>query len=242
MTPRSIPAGSSVTLQTASLPPAPPLVAALRRFVQQEEAVAATYVFGLAVDDAPPQDVVGVDLQAGGSDEGVLTRLESVLQRVAPRDVTIDLAVLSDEARLAALHVCAPIGAGGALEMAAARAAHDPAAVVDLLQRLIDATLYVPALDETTTEPPGPRQLAPGEPVRYPITRIGGYDAIAVFSSWWALLHADPPFPDQIEAGGRSLLQTWPQAAALALDPGCLHAVVLPPEDCTKLREAGRSA
>lgn len=239
---RHVPAGASVRLGPASFPPTASLVAALRRYVAADPRVEAVYVLSLSVDDGAPSDVVAADLQAETAPGDVLDRLAAALQPVAPRGIPLDLTVLSDEARLAALRVCAPIGAGGRLESLAARAGHDPAAAGELATALLDARLFLPALGgQPACALPAPRPLEAGEPVRFPVSRIGGHDAIAVFSSWWALLHADPPFDDQLMAGGRSVLRNWPDGVGLALDVGCLHAAVIGGDQVAALRTAVRT-
>lgn len=245
MEPRQIPAGSHVRLGPASFPPSASLVSALRRFVTGDPRVEAVYVLAMGVDDGSAPDVIGVDLRPGVHTADVLDRLAAALESVAPRGLTLDLMILSEQSRLAALRVCAPIGAGGRVESLAARAGHDRAAAADLAAALLDARLFVPALGDpdaaTAAGPPAPRALEHDEPVRFPVTRIGGHDAIAAFSSWWALLHADPPFDDQLATGGRALLSNWPEGVGLALDVGCLHAAVLAADQAAVLRTSARS-
>jgi hypothetical protein len=221
------------------------LVSALRRYVTGDPRVEAVYVLAMGVDDGSAPDVIGVDLRAGVHTGEVLDRLAAALEPVAPRGLTLDLTILSEQSRLAALRVCAPIGAGGRVESLAARAGHDRAAAADLAAALLEARLFVPALGDpdagTGAGLPVPRALEHGEPVRFPVTRIGGHDAIAAFSSWWSLLHADPPFVDQLVASGRALLTNWPEGVGLALDVGCLHAAVLAADQAAALRTSARS-
>lgn len=242
---RVVPSGSEVGIGPPSFPAADPLLAALRRFVRAETSVTAVYGFSLAIAREPAVDVFGVersprepDAVSGDDERRLLDRLAHALEPVAPRDTPIELAVLSDTARLDVLRVVAPVGAGGRLEEAAARAAHDSAGAADLARRLLEAVLYVPAQGGDDRGPPEPRELRPGETVRYPVARFGSYDTIAVFSSWPALLHADPPFPDQVALRGEAMLATWPAGVGLALDPGCVHAAVLAPDQCADLRAA----
>jgi hypothetical protein len=132
---------------------------------------------------------------------------------VAPRDHPVALVELFDDARAAALRVCAPIGAGGHLEV-----------------------LALAGGDGTGV--PEPRLVQPGEQVQYPITTVDGREVIAVFSSWWSLLHADPPFPDQLLVLCRALLAGWPAGIGMAFDLGTQHALLLPADDVGRLREA----
>ncbi len=245
MEPRLVPGGSEVTLGPPSFPAADPLLSALRRFVRAEAGVVAVYGFSLGIGREPAGDVLGVERAprgpgavSGDDEHPLLDRLAAALEPVAPRETHIDLTVLSDTARLDVLRVVAPVGAGGLLEEAAARAAHDSSGVADLARRLLEATLYVPALGGDERGNPEPRELRPGEAVRYPVVRFGAHDTIAVFSSWPALLHADPPFPDQVALRGEAMLAAWPAGVGLALDPGCVHAAVLPPDQCAALRAA----
>lgn len=130
------------------------------------------------------------------------------------------------------------------MESLAARAGHDRAAAADLAAALLETRLFVPALgdpDAVPAGPPTPRALEHDEPVRVLVTRIGGHDTVAAFSSWWALLHADPPFDDKLVAGGRALLANWPEGVGLALDVGCLHAAVLAADQVAALRTSARS-
>jgi hypothetical protein len=247
-TTRDVPAGSSLRLGLPSFAPHPPFVERLRRLVVDDPRLAAAYVVSIGWE-APDgtvgdrTDTVALDLLdatgAGEAGGDLLRTVGDGLADVAPRDRPLDLVVLSPDARVAALQLCAPIGAGGDLEVLAARAAHDPTAVPALLPALVDATLFVPAVAGGDGQGvPEPRDLQPGKPVQYPITTIDGRDAIAVFSSWWSLLHADPPFPDQLRIAARGLLASWPDGIAMAVDVGTQHALLLPAPDVSRLREA----
>jgi hypothetical protein len=242
--PRTVPAGSELRLGLPSFPPHPPFVERLRGAVVDRPELAAAYVLSIgwqAPDGTTgdPIDTVGLDLVAGAeASEELLSAVGQALAEVAPRDRPLDLVVLSADARTAALGVCAPIGAGGELEMLAARASHDPTAIEQLVPWLLDTRLFVPAVAGGDGEGvPEPRDLEPGEAVRYPITRIDGREAIAVFSSWWSLLYANPPFPDQLRVPCRALLASWPDGIAMAFDVGSQHALLLPAPDVARLRE-----
>jgi hypothetical protein len=242
---RSVPAGSDLRLGLPSFAPHPPFVERLRRVVVDDRRLVAAYVIAIGWE-APdgtvgdPTDTVALDLvDPAAADDELLRSVGGALADVAPRDRPLDLVVLSPDARVAALQLCAPIGAGGDLEVLAARTAHDPTAVPALVPALLDATLFVPAMAGGDGDGvPEPRDLQPGEPVRYPVTTIDGQEAIAVFSSWWSLLHADPPFPDQLRIPCRALLDSWPEGIAMAFDVGTQHALLLPAPDVARLREA----
>lgn len=241
--PRTVPAGAEVALGAPSFPPHPALVDRLRTFVRQHRRVGAVYVFGMRAGEDAPVDVVAATIVEGevADHASEVADLQLAVVDVLPADATVDLTIIGQRAELDLVGAFAPVGAGGPLEVACARAWQAPDGLDRLLDRVATSTLLVPAMTGRSTDrvPPGlppaepdtaprPRPWEPGEPVQWPLVRHDGHEVVSVFSSWPALLHADPPFPDQLLVPGRALLDTLPAGVGLAVDPGCLHAVVLP--------------
>jgi hypothetical protein len=204
----------------------------------------------------PPKDLIGLDLiDSSAEPEPVIQRIGEAIAAVAPNDVELSIAVLSPTARTTALGAVAPIGAGGDLEVLAAACAADPANIPDFVEALLGATLFLPAVGEDVADAQGgnerndpdagtareaqvPREVRDGEQVEYPVLTIDGQETIAAFSSRWALLHADPPFGDQLEVSASRLLANWPDGVAFALDLGSQRAMQVPADDAARLRQA----
>ena len=245
--PQNLPAGGSVQLGLPSFPPAFDFVGRLRRAVAADPAVAAAYVISIAVQEpdsdgfAPPTDLIGLDLiGASTAPEPVIQRIGGAVADVAPPGAELSVAVLSASACWTALRAVAPVGAGGEVEILAAGCATDPSVVPRFVDALLAATVFLPAVGEPgddSAEPAAPRVVEPGDRVEYPVISVDGRDTIAVFSSWWALLHADPPYTEQLEVPASQLLANWPDGVALALDLGTQHALQIPAADAERLRE-----
>ena len=248
---QDVPAGSSVQLGRPSFPPDVEFVDRLRRAVAADPQVVAAYVISIAVQDpasggfAPPRDLIGLDVVDRSTPaESVIARIGNAVAEAAPPDVELSVAVLSESAHLTALRAVAPIGAGGEVEVLAAGCGRDPSLVPRFVDALLAATVFLPAVEEPVeqaAEPPAPRVIQPGDQVEYPVITVDGQDAIAVFTSLSTLLHADPPFAEQLEVRASQLLANWPDGVALALDLGTQHAMQIPAADAVQLRDVVRA-
>ncbi len=246
--PQNVPAGSSVQLGQPSFPPDAGFVDQLRRAVAADPEVAAAYVISIAVQEpgaetfAPATDLVGLDLHdASTPPEPVIERIGGAIAEVVPADVELSVAVLSASARGTALRAVAPVGAGGEVEVLAAACGRDPSLVPRFVDALLAGTVFLPVVGEPREEAAAPRTIEPGDQVEYPVITVDGHDTIAVFSSWWTLLHADPPYADQLEVPASQLLANWPDGVALALDLGTQHSLQIPAADAGRLRAAVRA-
>lgn len=249
--PQHVPAGSSVQLGQPSFPPDAGFVDRLRRVVAADPAVAAAYVISIAVQEpgsdtfAPATDLVGLDLvDASTPPEPVIERIGDAIAEAVPADVELSVAVLSESARATALRAVAPVGAGGEVEVLAAACGRDPSLVPRFVDALLARTVFLPAVGEPVedpSEPRAPRIIEPGDQVEYPVITVDGHDTIAVFSSWWTLLHADPPYAEQLEVPASQLLANWPDGVALALDLGTQHSLQIPATDAERLRGVVRA-
>lgn len=269
---RSVPPGSTIRFGPAELQPSPALLDAIRDAVADEPALRACTLASIEVlgpeadeDDTSPSaagtdrpgagdvsDLLGLHVETGGDGAGA-ELIERIGERLAPHlpaDDALSVTVLSEEAQRTMLRIGAPIGAGGALEQAAARTLRDPSHAPTLVDVLLATTLLVPALgpedepggdhDEPGGVPRSPRPVAAGEQVRYPLVTIGGRETIAAFTSREAVEHAAPAGGLLLAVDATALFGNWPLEMAFALDLGTRHALQLAPEEAARLRAAVR--
>ncbi|MCC5950111.1 MAG: SseB family protein [Nitriliruptoraceae bacterium] len=256
--PRSVPTGSTIRFG----PPRHPLDAgaleALRAVVATRPSVHAAYHAGIDIlprDTEDPvtatpvgsTDLIGLDIEdASGDATALIAAVSDALAPRLPTDVEVSVTVLSAEARTTMLRLGGPIGAGGELEAAAARALHEPDATATLVEVLLEATLLVPtaaSADAAGTPEPGPSAPTPideGEQVQAPLMDLGGRPTIAAYTSLAAVAHADPAAADLRLVPAATLFANWPDEVAFALDLGTRHALLLAPEEVARLRDAVR--
>lgn len=271
---RSVPPGSTIRFGPANLQPSAALLDAIRDAVAGEPTLRACTLASIEVlgpdadehDTSPPaaategtragevSDLLGLHVERGGAGAGT-ELIERIGERLAPHlpaDASLSVTVLSDQAQRTMLRIGAPIGAGGALEQAAARTLQDPSHASTLVDVLLATTLLVPALgaedepgedghgDEPDGAPRSPRPVAAGEQVRYPLVTIGGRETIAAFTSREAVEHAAPAGGLLLAIDATALFGNWPLEMAFALDLGTRHALQLAPEEAARLRAAVR--
>lgn len=207
----------TVRVAPMPVPGLDPVVDRVRRVVVERPDLDVAFLY--LRDGAPAVALVGTDEALAAGSEAVAAILEATgtLYGVPPTVVAMasDLVVLD-----ALLGVAAPIGAGGALEVAVVAAATaradgsvDTRAEVAAVAAVIDAALVVPTAGGGT-----PTRTRYGPAVHLDLP-TGEDDAVGVFTSPFAQYHAVGPTPTRAVAGW-ALVEGLAPATELVVDPG----------------------
>lgn len=233
--PQVLPVGAELRLAPSRVPATAGVLAELRRIVAATEGLAALYPVRVATADRGEREALAVQPDEEATATDVLETTSAALEPVVGgRELT--LFAVGGDLLLSVLGVAAPIGAGGDLERAVAELRTGaPDAAGDLADVLATGRVLVPA-DGPAPPVPAPEQLASHEGP-WVVTEVASGLVVPLFSSWWALLHADPPWPRQLDVAGADLLRTLPPTVGLAVDLGTVHEAVLDPASVQALRE-----
>lgn len=263
--PRSVPQGHTIRFG----PPRTALSAlaldTLRTLVADTPAIVAAYHAGidvLAGDVEDPHtatpvdttDLLGLDIPAPPADPSTL--IQSVTEALAPTigtEATLSVTILTAPARATVQRITGPIGAGGALERAAAATLQDPTTSPTLVEQLLDQALLVPTTDGDVEaaatdrgEAPGsstaltPAPLEAGDTLQAPVLDVAGRPTILACSSMAAVAHAAPGATGVRVVTGARLFANWPDEVCFALDLGTPHAIQLGAQEAARLRELVR--
>lgn len=218
--------GRGPAVEPPRLPPSQGLLEGLRDLVDRHPQVTAAYVYRAAASDPQSPGTTTVGLEVAGDASAAREDATRILAAHTRRGG--EVAVLDWEDVLRVRTVAPPVGAGGAVERAAAAIRTDERARTALFDALAAARLLV------VTE-----QVSQARDQVVPQTLdVGGRSFVPVFTSRPAAQHTRPR--TQLRSlSGQQLGEVVPSGAWVVLDPGCYHTLELGPDALARIAARG---